>query len=87
MLLFLSTPCLALTDAQLIAVRDGFGDRRDQMLAQAVASPWPDMTTVWGKQVYALAALYSNVEPNQANHAVIDACDQLLNDPCCPWVL
>lgn len=73
-----------LTDAELIAVRDGFDGRRDQMLAAQVADPYPVNSPVWCNQDYALAALYLDVEPNAANAAVIEACNLVLNDPNCP---
>jgi len=82
--LFFSGSVSALTDAELIAIRDGFDARRDQMLADQVADPYPSSNPVWCNQDYALAALYLNVEPNAANAAVIEACDLVLNDPCCP---
>ena len=78
-------PCTALTDAQLLAVRDQCDQRRDDMLASQVISPYPD--GVWGLQDFALAGLYLNLDANvvnAANAAVIDACNQKLNDPNCP---
>ena len=74
----------ALTDAELIAVRDGFEARCVATLQNVLAVPYSEVVGVAGKQVYALAALYLDVEPNTANQAVIDAVDEVLNDPCCP---
>ena len=85
----LAGSAFALTDAELIAIRDGFDGRRDSMLASQVAKPYPsgDPTVpeqwslaVWGLQDYALAALYLNTELPQANQAVIDAVDLMLGD-------
>ena len=83
-LMLSSSRAWALTDAELIAVRDGFGARRDAMLAGQVASPYPDFSGIWGKQDYALAALFLNVELANANQAVIDAVDMVLTNPDCP---
>ena len=76
----------ALTDQELTAVRDGFATRRDQMLRQQVASPYPpvrqdggDHLYVWNRLDYALAALFLNVEVEKANQAVIDAAERSIH--------
>ena len=84
LVLFLSMSSWALTDSELIMIRDGFDGRRDQMLATQVAFPYPDISGVWGKQDFALAALYLNTQLDLANTRVIEACDQLLTNPDCP---
>jgi hypothetical protein len=68
-----------LSDEQLTAIRDGFAARREQMLRQQLAKPYPaadgedDHSRVWNRLDYALAALYLNVDLDQANQAVIEA--------------
>ncbi len=69
----------ALTDSELIAVRDGFDARRDSMLDSMVTSPWPDIAGSWGKQNFAMAALYRNTQITQANDEVIAACQLFLD--------
>lgn len=80
----LAGSALAMTDTELLAVRDGFNSRRDSMLASQVAKPYPpgkpNAPNVWGLQDYALAALYLNQELPKANKAVIDAVDLMLDD-------
>ena len=72
---------LALTDAELIAVRDAFDSRRDAMLASQVTQPYPPgKQNVSGLQDYALAALYLNKESDKANKAVIEAANLMLGD-------
>jgi len=75
---------LALTDTELMTLRDGFDSRRDNMLASQVTKPYPsgksDSPNVWGLQDYALAALYLNKDLPKANKAVIDAVDLMLDD-------
>ena len=39
----------ALTDAELIEIRDGFDARRDGMLDKEVVKPFPDLSGSWGK--------------------------------------
>jgi hypothetical protein len=68
-----------LTDSELIAVRDGFDARRDGMLDSMVTSPYPDISGSWGKQNFALAALYRNTQITQANNEVIAACQLFLD--------
>jgi len=82
-----TTQVVALTDAELIAMRDGFDARRDGCLASQISSPYPDPggssvgTAVWGMQDFALAALYNNTDLVAANQSVIDACNALKNEP------
>ena len=72
---------LALTEAELTAVRDGFDSRRDAMLTSQVTQPYPPgQHNVWRLQDYALAALYLNKELPKANKAVIEAVDLMLDD-------
>lgn len=66
-------PASALTDRELIAVRDGFGERRDAALANLLARPHG------GGINYALAALYLNKDVQAANEKLIAACEGLLN--------
>jgi hypothetical protein len=81
LLLFVSVSgsVFALTDSELIAVRDGFDARRDGMLANMVTNPWPDISGSWGKQNFAMAALYRNTQITQANDEVIAACQLFLD--------
>jgi len=80
-------PVFALTDAELTAVRDGFAARRDSCLASQIAKPYPNPDSadtglaVWGKQDFALAALYNNTRLAEANQAIVEACHALKNDP------
>ena len=77
----------ALTDAELIAIRDGFDGRRDTMLASLVSSYVPPTDPcdlqlyTWGQMKYAIAALYLNVEPNEANAAIVDAMNNAATHP------
>ncbi|MFI4910153.1 MAG: hypothetical protein ACIAQZ_00655 [Sedimentisphaeraceae bacterium JB056] len=73
-LLLCSSWVLALTDQELISVRDGFDQRRDTVLDSQIANPYPDpATSVWGNLNFALAALYQNTRLDDANQAVADA--------------
>lgn len=74
----------ALTDAELIAIRDAFDARRNSVLQGQVSSPYPEITSDWGKQDYALSALYLGVELDNANQEVINACFMFLTNPDCP---
>jgi len=81
-LCFWSQVLFALTDQELIAVRDGFEARRNSVLTSQVASPYPGVDSyVWNRQDFALSALYLNTQLPAANQAVIDACNALKNDP------
>ena len=58
----------ALSDAELIAVRDGFEGRRDQALQIQVQDPYPGVKDAndlrlysWNRFSYALAALFLSV--------------------------
>jgi len=73
------SPVFALTDAELIAVRDGFDARRDDMLDDLVANPYPDISGSWGKFNYALAALYCNKEVANANDEIVAGCQLYLD--------
>jgi len=75
----------ALSDSELIEVRDGFENRRDQALQIQVQKPYPGVKDAsdlklygWNRFSYALAALYQNVQVEKANAAIIDAVDHLL---------
>jgi hypothetical protein len=77
------SPALALSDAELTAIREGFAARRDQMLAQQVKPPYPplgkddaDHLTVWNRLDYALAAMLLNTDLEKANQAVIEATER-----------
>lgn len=71
-----------LSDEQLTVIREGFAARRDQMLRQQVARPYPpangddDHLRVWNRLDYALAALSLGVDLDQANQAVIEATER-----------
>ncbi len=62
----------ALSDAELTKIREGFAQRREQVLRRQVATPYPPQG-VWNRLDYALAALYLNVETEQAQTAILDA--------------
>ncbi len=81
-------PLLALTDAELKTVLDGYGARRDRVLQRQVASPYPGaqpdsdvQLQAWNKLDYALSALYLNTEVDKANQAVRDICALDLSAP------
>jgi|GEM_PF-299731 len=79
----LGVQLFALTDAELIALRDGFDGRRDAVMASQISSPWPDpATSDWGMQNFALAAFYHGDATDwiAANQTVIDACAQIKSD-------
>jgi hypothetical protein len=82
---FMNLAAWGLTDSELIAVRDGFEQRRNQSLDSQIASPWPDISTSWGKVGFAIAALYRNTQLDKANEEVIAAC-QLFLDGTEDWV-
>jgi len=69
----------SLSDQQLTAIRQEFATRRDQMLRQQVANACPpakrddDHLRVWNRLGFALAALYLNVNRDQANEAIVEA--------------
>ena len=75
----------ALSDAELIKVRDGFEERREKALQIQVQKPYPGVKDAsnlglygWNRFSYALAALFLNVEVEKANTAIIDAVEHLL---------
>ena len=61
--LSMSVVSLALTDAELIAVRDGFDARRDSVLYGQIADPYPDSSDTnqnlyaWNRLDFALSAM------------------------------
>ncbi len=76
----------ALTEQELVTLRDGFEARRNSMLASQISNPYPSYQPgetgnlyTWNKLDFALAAFYSNVQLPAANQAVIDACTALEN--------
>ncbi len=84
--LLVSSVSYALTDQELLDIRNGFEARRDSMLQSQAANPYPSIdenSTVqiyaWSKLDYAMAALFLNIEIEQANQAVIDAVNNTLN--------
>ncbi len=82
MFCFWSQMIFALTEQELISIRDGFDARRDSVLASQVASPYPGVDVyVWNRQDFALSALYLNTQLPAANQAIIDACNALKNAP------
>jgi hypothetical protein len=69
----------AMTDAELIAIRDGFDARRDGMLDKEVVNPFPDLSGSWGKMNSAVAALYRNTQTATANEEIIAGCNMYLD--------
>lgn len=72
----------ALTEQELIDIRDGFEARRDETLDAQIDSPWPDPDTMtWGQLNFALAALYRNTRLDDANQAITNAYNMFKADP------
>ena len=75
----------ALNDEKIKALKDGFDARSKSVLESQVASPYPGIDTfVWNKQDFALSALMLNTRLDDANRAVIEACDYILENEKCP---
>ncbi len=83
-----SQAVLGLTDSELITIRDGFETRRASVLNSQIGSPYPGTNYpadgdlgiyVWNRQDFALSALYQNTQLPEANQAVIDACQALID--------
>ncbi len=76
----------SLTTQELLVVRDGFEARRDTMLSGQVTNTFPGTgggetgLYVWNRQDFALAALFRNTRVAEANQAIVDACNALLED-------
>ena len=84
-IIYLISLSLALSDAELTTVRDGFSARRDRALQLQVEDPYPGVSDAsdlrlyaWNRFSYALAALFLNVEVEKANEAIVDAVEHLL---------
>ena len=74
-----------LSDEEINALKDSFNSRSRSVLESQVTSPYPGSDSfVWNKQDFALAALMLNTKLEDANQAVIDACDHILNNEKCP---
>ena len=81
----LMTSLCALSDTELIQVRDRFENRRDQALQIQVQNPYPGVKDAsdlklygWNRFSYALSALFLNVKVEKANAAIVDAAEHLL---------
>jgi len=69
------------TQKELTDIRNGFEYRRDNYLNKQIEKTWPSMDTVWGKQNYAMAALFQNTNIIDANKSIVNSCEQMKNDP------
>ncbi len=79
--LFCAGFAIALSEQELIDMRDGFEARRDITLASQISDPYPMTHEVWWRQDFALSALYNNTRLAEANQAVIDACNYEKSNP------
>ncbi len=74
-----------LSDEKIQALKESFTARARGVLESQVASPYPGLDSfVWNKQDFALSAMLLNTRVDDANQAIIDACDNVLNDEKCP---
>lgn len=85
-IVFFTGVAFAISESELIIIKDGFEARREKMLNSQIESQVPayEVNIAYNRLVFALAALYQNERIQEANDAVIEACNVMLKDPDCP---